>query len=525
MVSDVRSRGALLVALVVAMLAAAAPAQAAKTCGEPGADDWNRATPAEVDLDAAKLQDAIDYATTQTSYAVRVYRHGCLVGEDRSAAVNRNQTYQSYSMGKSVTSLVFGRAMSLGYISPDDPVGSLVPEADGPHGKITMRDLMTMSSGLHWNGFRDYNVFTMPDRVRDALTLPVDREPGTYYEYAQSPVSLLAHAIARAVDEDLEKFAQRELMDPLGIEAGSWQWERDPAGNVQGFTGAHMRPDDFGRLGELLRRKGMWNGKRLLAKRYVSESLTPSKTNGCYGFLHWLNAGAPCISPTITERGVEQGRDWPDLPADMWQFSGLFGQRVTTFPSLGLMVVRTGQDPSLVPAGQGNWEHETYRRILGAMTDGPVTPPPPATGPAEPEHDYGFQTALQNPEQYGKGAPFRQDPLPPAGPARARAAIPLQDETRAGRTGNVAIKLLCPGNWPGATGRTCSGTAKVASTVKSLPYKIDAGRHATVRFTLKPKALRALRKTRRVTLSVSTANAAAGGATPGRVLVVVRAPR
>ena len=514
-----------IVAALVAALTWAAPASAAKTCAEPGADAWDRATPAEAGLDGAKLQDAIDYATTQTSYAVRVYRHGCLVGEDRTAAANRNQTYQSYSMGKSVTSLVFGRAMSLGYISPDDPVGSLVPEADGPHGKITMRDLMTMSSGLHWNGFRDYNVFTMPDRVRDALTLPVDREPGTYYEYAQSPVSLLAHSIARAVDEDLEKFAQRELMDPLGIEAGTWQWERDPAGNVQGFTGAHMRPDDFGRLGELLRRKGMWKGRRLLAKRYVSESLTPAKTNGCYGFLHWLNAGAPCIAPTITERGVEQGRDWPDFPADMWQFSGLFGQRVTTFPSLGLIVVRTGQDPSLVPAGQGDWEHETYRRVLSAVVDQKVEQPPPATGPAEPEHDYGFQTALQNPEQYGKGAPGRQDPLPPAGPERARAAIPLQDETRAGRTGNVAIKLLCPGNWPERTGRACKGTAKLGSAQKALAYDIDAGRHETVRFTLTAKALRKLRKTRRVVLAVSTSNAAAGGDTPGLVTLTVRAPR
>jgi CubicO group peptidase (beta-lactamase class C family) len=502
----------------------AAPAQAAKQCAEPGADDWPRATPAEAGLDAAKLQDAIDYATTQTSYAVRVYRHGCLVGEDRSAAVNRNLTYESWSMGKSVTSLVFGRAMSLGYISPNDPVGSLVPEADGPHGKITMRDLMTMSSGLHWNGARDYNIFTMPDRVHDALTLPVDHEPGTYFEYAQSPVSLLAEAIGRAVDEDVEAFAQRELMDPLGIEEGTWEWQRDNAHRVQGFTGAHMRPDDFARLGELLRRKGMWKGRRLLAKRYVTESLTPSKTNGCYGFLHWLNAGAPCIAPTITERGVEQGRDWPEFPADMWQFSGLFGQRVTTFPSLGLIVVRTGQDPSLLPAGGADWEYETYRRVLGSITDQEVTKPPPAVGPPEPEHDYGFQDAFQRPEEYGQGTKVFQDPLPPAGPERARATIALQDETRAGRTGNVALKMLCPGNWPGRTGRSCAGTATLGSTTKSAKYDVPAGQHHTVRFTLTAKAFRKLRKSRRVVLPVTTTNSATGGASPARVSVVVRAP-
>ena len=54
-----------------------------------------------------------------------------------------------------------------------------------------------MTSGLKWNGFRDYNIFTMPDRVRDALTLESVKPPGTYFEYAQSPVSLLAEIIGR----------------------------------------------------------------------------------------------------------------------------------------------------------------------------------------------------------------------------------------------------------------------------------------------------------------------------------------
>ena len=110
--------------------------------------------------------------------------------------------------------------MTLGLISPDDPVGSLVPEADRPHGAITMHDLLTMTSGLHWNGFRDYNIFTMPDRVRDALTLEVVKPPGTYFEYAQSAVALLAEAIGRSAGEDVRRFAQRELMTPLGIRGG-----------------------------------------------------------------------------------------------------------------------------------------------------------------------------------------------------------------------------------------------------------------------------------------------------------------
>ncbi len=129
-----------------------------------------------------------------------------------------------------------------------------------------------MTSGLEWNVFRDYNVFTMRDRVRDALTLEVVHPPGTYFEYAQSTVALLAEAIGRPAGEDMQAFAQRELMDPLGIPADAWSWARDPAGHVQGFYGVNMRPDDFGRLGELMRRGGVWRGRRLLSRRYVNES-------------------------------------------------------------------------------------------------------------------------------------------------------------------------------------------------------------------------------------------------------------
>jgi CubicO group peptidase (beta-lactamase class C family) len=189
------SRFALIPALLLALWAAPA-AQATKTCSEPD-QDWERATPAEADMDAAKLQDAIDYGSTQESFAIRVYRHGCLVGEDRLADQNRYSRYQSWSMAKSVTAMIFGRAMTLGRISPDDPVGSLVPEADKAHGQITVRNLLTMTSGLKWNGFRDYNI-TMADRVRDALTLEPVKPPGTYFEYAQSPVALLAEIVGRS---------------------------------------------------------------------------------------------------------------------------------------------------------------------------------------------------------------------------------------------------------------------------------------------------------------------------------------
>jgi len=490
---------------ILALLALApASAQAATACEEP-AEQWPRATPEQAGMDAAKLQDALDYGTTQASFAVRVYRRGCLVGEDRGAAQNRTQQYESWSMAKSVTSMIFGRAMTLGLISPDDVVGGLAPEADGPHGRITMRDLLTMTSGLRWNGFRDYNIFTMPDRVRDALTLDVVKPRGTYFEYAQSPVSLLAEAIGRSSGEDVQAFAQRELMDPLGIPRDAWFWQRDDAGHVGGFWGVNMRPDDFGRLGELMRRGGVWRGRRLLSKRYLAAALEPSPTNGCYGWLIWLNEGSPCVGPTITERPVGENREWPDMPADLYRFSGLFGQLVTVFPSQDLVVVRTGQDRGLVFSGGTSWEHELYRRILASITDQQIEQAGDAKAAADkPNADYGFQTSLREPDQYQRG--FRQDPLPPAGPERARAPWLWRSFGRVSRKREVTVRIACYARWPKRESKPCRGTATLDGARAPVPYDLVPGTKALLRFTLTKARVAELNRTGAATLAVTATN-------------------
>lgn len=488
---------------MVALALSAPAAQAAKQCSEPGAD-WQRATPAEAGMDAAALQDALDYGTTNLAFAVRVYRHGCLVAGDRLESANRNARYESWSMAKSVTALIFGRAMTLGLIRPEDVVGGLAPEADQAHGRISIEHLLTMTSGLKWNGLRDYNVVTMYDRVRDALTLPPVREPGTYFEYAQSPVSLLADLVGRSANLEFTKFAQKELFDPLGIEPGTWNWVTDRKGQAGGFYGVNMRPDDFGRLGDLMRRGGVWKGRRLLSEEFVTRAVTPSKANGCYGWLIWVNAAKPCVGPTTVGRPVSATYDFPSLPRDMYRFSGLFGQLVTVFPSQDVVVVRNGQDPSLVNfAGGSDWELGLYDRVLNSIRDGRVDRPAPETVPEQPDNpdnDYGFQTALLQPDQIAQGVV--QAPLPPAGPRRARAPWFEPALDRVSSKGTIVLRVFCPPH----PDRTCAGRATLPRTRSSQAYAIPAGDSRLVRFTLTSAELRRARAEKLVTLDATARN-------------------
>ena len=503
--------------LLLAGLASASPAAAAQACPEPTTAGWQRVAPERAGFDAAKLQSAIDFGSSANGFSIRVYRHGCLAGVDRLYPANRDSQYESWSMAKSITALVFGRAMTLGLVSPDDPVGALVFEADRAHGKIRLRDLLTMTSGLRWNGLRDYDI-AMPDRLRDALTVGIAHEPGTWYEYSQSGPALLAEAVQRAVGEDFQAFAQRELFGPVGIPAGSWRWIRDARGHTQGFFGVNARTDDFARLGELLRRGGVWRGRRLLSQRFVREALTPSATNGCYGWLIWLNRGTPCIGPTISERPISR-RYLPRIPTDAFHFSGLFGQLVTVLPTQGIVVARNGQDSQASLAGGGSAEEELYLRILAALTDGTGDDGPrdehAVPGDAgQPNPDKGFQYSLAEPQEYA--APWVPGPLPPAGPVRARALRLRLAHATVGRGGRVALRATCP---PRAL-LPCTGEASLAGARRPAPVRLAPGETAVLRFALR----RPPRGAARTLIARAVVQDATGG-TPTAVPVTVRPRR
>lgn len=508
----------LLAALVAATLALVAPSGAlgAAQCEEPGDSDWIEATPAAAGMDAAKLTAAIEYATQNQALAVRVYRYGCRVGEDSLAPVNRGSRFQSWSLAKSITALVFGSAMTRNLVGPDDPLGSLIPEADAAHGAITMRELLTMTSGLHWNGLRDYNVF-MPNRLQEALTVPVEKPPGTYWEYSQSGPALVAEATGRAVGADFQEFAQRRLFGPIGIEPGSWSWTRDDAGHTQGFFGLHMVPDDFARFGELMRRGGFWRGRRLLSKRFVREAVTPIPQSGCYAWFIWVNASKPCVSPRIGERPVSDERMFPSLPADAYQFAGLLGQLVTVFPSQGLVVARFGVDS----VSGGNWEEEFYGQVLGSIVDEPVEPPkpPPDAGDVSREDvDRGFQDSLARPQEVLEGE--RPPPLPPQGPARARATTIEPRSKRPRPDGTIKVKLRCPRAWPAALPPRCRGRARMTGAAP-IGYRIRAGRARTIEFELREPLLDALTLRRR-TVTVATRNRDRAAGTRSALSFVLR---
>lgn len=498
-------------ALVAFAPAAAAAKGASGSCPAPGGD-WKAMAPEKVGLNGAKLREAVDLAMRKRSQAVRIYRKGCRVAEDANAARQRDRRSESWSVAKSVTALIFGRAMTLGLISPDDPLGALIPEADPAHGEITMRHLLTQTSGLHWNGLRDYNILA-PDRLGEALTVDVEKRPGSYWEYSQSGPFLLAESITRAVGEDIQEFAQRELFEPLGIDRADWTWTRDLRGRTQGYFGLKMSADDFARLGELLRRDGVWRGERLLSRRFVRKALKPVRQNGCYGWLIWLNASKPCVGPRVAGRPVMDHRRFPSLPPDVYQYAGMGGQWVTVFPRQEIVVVRTapgltgGSSAGGSLGGEAEWQEKMYRLVLEAVKDDVAPDPPPARDADSvsfDDVDRGFIAALAEPDVILRGS--FPPPLPPAGPARARASLIGIRKTAVGADGEFRVRLRCPRAWTPALPPQCDGELWTSGTSSAETYVIPAGERRTLTLRLEPDARERLRSRGELSLTVKAQN-------------------
>jgi CubicO group peptidase (beta-lactamase class C family) len=212
----------------------------------------------------------------------------------------------TFSVAKSYLSLLAGIAVADGLIRElDEPVGF-----EGPHnGAITWRHLLQQTS--EWEG----TLFGKSDVVDRNRNLAVEgkgrkgearplRPPGTFWEYNDIRVNCLALELLRRFRRPLpEVFAER-IMQPIGA-SNEWRWHgyRTSMVEIDGRTmesvsgGSHwgggvlIHAEDQARIGLLMLRRGVWDGRRLLPEWWIDESLKPCPLNPNYGLMWWLNTG------------------------------------------------------------------------------------------------------------------------------------------------------------------------------------------------------------------------------------------
>lgn len=206
-----------------------------------------------------------------------------------------------YSHTKSFMSTAAGIALAEGALTLEDPLVKYFPEkVPDVHQKwlreIRFRHLLTMSSGFG----QAYLMIDdrrkgigMPDYLEYMLSRPVQKKPGTEFDYSTADSHLAGLMLAKAVGKRLDVYLYEKLFQPLGI--GYPVWECDPQGNVNGGSGLILNITDMMKLGQLYLADGMWKGERLLSSLWIKEATRKQiDTKGgdswdCgYGYQFWM---------------------------------------------------------------------------------------------------------------------------------------------------------------------------------------------------------------------------------------------
>ncbi|MBW6522672.1 serine hydrolase [Sphingomonas sp. RHCKR47] len=385
-------------------------------CAITRTGEYPRSDPAAVGLDPQKLADALAYASANGSFTIKVFRHGCLVGEGLRDAAFERAPANNWGNTKTVVALLTGIAQDRGFVDIDAPIGTYLPNnlGDAAHRAVTLRQLLWASSGAEVNQVRGLNFFGDVSRVRDWFAQPITRAPGTYYFYDQTATSVIVYVIERALAAkgqpmDYQDFAQSFLFDNLGIPKSAYFWQRDRSGTTSGYSQLFLRPLEFGRFGELIRGNGVFQGKQVVSAAYMREFATQAPTNCGYTFLAFSNAcrsGQRRVNVGVPTRVEVDGRPWvASAPANMIFTDGV-GTRIWVIPELDMVITRSGEQefdaaPSassldvdnVVPGRPGaRGTHDFFRLLMAAVTDmpaavratiansGPYAQPPEVTG-------------------------------------------------------------------------------------------------------------------------------------------------
>jgi len=191
-----------------------------------------------------------------------------------------------------------------GKIRMTDPVTAYLPEFQGGHSEITVRDLMTHFSGLRpdldldpvWSGY--------DTGIRRALVDKPAGPPGVRFVYSDINFVLLGEIVRRLSGKPLDEFAREQIFQPLGMRETTFRPAEslrsriaptevdaktkiplrgivhDPTarfmGGVAGHAGVFSTADDLAKYCEMLLGGGELAGVRIVSPQTIERFTTPN---------------------------------------------------------------------------------------------------------------------------------------------------------------------------------------------------------------------------------------------------------
>lgn len=275
------------------------------------------------------------YGEGSRTTGVVVVQRGKIVAERYAQGFGIHTSQRTWSVAKSLAGTIIGAAVEKGLIDPSAPAP--VPEwraAGDPRSKITIDQLLRMSSGLHsaTAGNRTDAVYFAGTAVtEETVSWPLEVRPGSRFRYANNDTLLAVHALrSKLRDSKGRPFPYALLFDEIDMDntAAETDWKGNYILSSQVWSTAR----DLARVGMLYLNDGLWGERRILPegwRDYVTRPSGPQPEGEFgYGATFWLMNRSPGV------------------PADTFAAFGNRGQYVVIVPSRNLVIVRRGEDPA-----------------------------------------------------------------------------------------------------------------------------------------------------------------------------------
>jgi len=291
------------------------------------------------------------YFINQKVAGLLVIKDGKVAYERYGLGNTQASRWVSFSVTKSVVSMLVGAAIQDGYIdSVDEMVSDYLPRLKGsPYDQSSLRNILQMSSGVEWN--EDYADPESDINSASWQTIALydylgqksrESAPGSKFNYNTAETNLVGTLLRSAIGNNLSTYLEEKIWRPFGMEADAYWSLTEPGGGEFGGCCISATLRDYGRLGLFALSGGVLpDGTAMLPDGWMKDSTSPSNAYAGYGYLWWLD---------------KEGS---------YEASGIFGQGICVYPQHKVVVAI--QSARAVASNDEDWA------LQGALCDALAT--------------------------------------------------------------------------------------------------------------------------------------------------------
>jgi len=265
--------------------------------------------------------DVDAYMAGQRSAAVVVLQDGRLRLERYGLGFDASGRWTSFSVAKSMTSVLVGAALRDGHIrSMDDKVSAYLPHMKGSaYDKVSIRQLLTMTSGVRWNeDYGDPNSDVakfnnhQPEAGVDALVsymrqLPREAPAGTRWHYSTGETNLVGILLNQATKKPLSTYLSEKIWVPAGMEQQA-TWILSKTGQEISGCCIQAATRDFARFGQFILDGASVNGQAIVPEGWLAEATTErtgiDQPGRGYGYFWWTYSDGSFAARGIFGQGI-----------------------------------------------------------------------------------------------------------------------------------------------------------------------------------------------------------------------------